>query len=129
MICASVIIITITQCIIPMPPLGHMMVIHSRYDPALCADGYTINCDSDPTMFADGTAVLPESYNVTAACLPEWLGATITTAYGSWLCRDRGGMIRPYWSGYWNEWVIPVDVLSADPIPFNYELSEWSLNW
>lgn len=120
------------DCTVPSEPPP---ILVTYYDVAFCYDEggnviENINCDSDPGHFADGTAVLPESYGRVAACIPEWLGRTVVIeGVGEWLCRDTGGAIEVVWNDYYEQVVIHVDVLAHSPPSYNYWLfSEWHLS-
>lgn len=108
------------------PPITQMPVLVTWYDPALGG----VNCDSDCTTYADGTLVTPDDYGQVSACIPEWLGASITIdGLGSFMCRDTGASIGVDYNVYYEGWVIYVDILHEEPPDWNYQLREWQLNW
>ena len=57
----------------------------SWYDPARCLLGQSINCDSDPTVVADGTAVA-DCYGWCIACPEGWYWNVIV----GWICWATG---------------------------------------
>lgn len=108
------------------PPITEMPVLVTWYDPALGG----INCDADCTTYADGTIVTPDDYGQVSACIPEWLGASITIdGIGTFACRDTGSAIVVNYNEYYRGWVIHVDVLHEEPPDWNYQLRNWQLNW
>lgn len=108
------------------PPITEMPILVTWYDPALGG----INCDEDCTTFADGTLVTPDDYGRVGACIPEWLGASITIAdLGTFECRDTGPSIVIAYNEYYRGWVIHVDILHDKPPEWNYQLYNWQLNW
>lgn len=112
-----------------MPPVESILAVLTWYDPGLCAgDDGEINCDSDPLHLAGMTPVTEDLYGVTAACIPEWFDRRVTLrGYGRLHCLDTGGAIRPFFSEYYGQWVVPVDALLHEPPAENYQLFEWSL--
>lgn len=114
------------------PPVEELPVLVTYYDPLTCItpDGtieVNINCDSDPTRFADGTAVSSANYGNTAACIPEWLGREITLeGVGTVTCRDTGGSIAVVYNDYYGRWVIHVDMMLPEEPSFNYWLVDWN---
>jgi hypothetical protein len=109
----------------------------STYDYAICAES-PINCDSDPTVTANGTPTSPDLYWNTAACPHGWVGKTVVTDFGSVLCNDRGGAInltyRRVWvhltEGGWEVmgmWVWIVDyMMPIDEQPYwAYQAHSW----
>lgn len=102
-------------------------VLITWYDPALGG----VNCDSECGHFGDGTTVTADDYGVTAACLPEWRGATVNLpGIGSFLCRDSGSAIGARWNSYHQTDVIHVDLLLHSEPSYNYYLIyDWSLAW
>ncbi len=131
-ICLSLLLATANGASCP-PQLEDMKVLVTWYDPSTCItpDGeivININCDSDPGHFADGTAVAESSYNLTAACIPEWLGRDIIiVGLGAFRCRDTGGSIIIEDNEYYSQYVIRLDVLSHEAIGCNYCLWDWEL--
>ena len=108
------------------PPITEMPVLVTWYDPALGG----INCDVDCTTYADGTLVTPDDYGQVSACIPEWLGASITIdGLGTFACRDTGSAIVVDYNEYYRGWVIHVDILHEEPPDWNYQLRHWQLNW
>lgn len=96
---------------------SELMFVGSWYDPALCRFGYTINCDENPTVTADGSLVA-DCYGYCMACPAGWLGRQFEFAdgVGNWQCRDRGGDIKPtygerYVGYYWEGWYVPLDFM------------------
>ncbi len=123
-LCAFALLVTVESLSCP-PPLETMPLLATWYDPALGG----INCQEPCNVFADGTAVTEDSYNVTAACLPQWLGRDIVVVgLGTFKCRDTGGGIVVEWNEYYGRWVIRLDVLAHEEISCNYCLWEWRLN-
>ncbi len=116
------------KCATPAPAIEEMPILVTWYNPALCYEGLTINCDSDPSVLADGQGWEVADYGRVAACIPQWLGRTIRFKNRELKCRDAGGMILPRWDDYHRAWVIPVDVLSQTAVTDNYWLyAEWAL--
>jgi hypothetical protein len=109
----------------PMPPVETMPVLMTHYMP----EHGGINCGADCATLADGTRWALADVGNVAACIPDWFGRVIETAYGTFRCRDQGGAVQPFWSRYWQRWVIPVDVLwhsSRGEFEFNYWID---YNW
>lgn len=113
------------------PPLEELPVLVTYYDPLTCINPngtieVNINCDSDPTSFADGTAVSALNYGNTAACIPEWLGREVTlVGLGTYTCHDTGGSITVAYNEYYEQWVIHMDIMLAAEPEYNYWLYTW----
>ena len=120
-------------CPPPLPETAEMVLWLSWFDPAKCYDEdgrviENINCDSDPTVMAGGTAVTSAMYGYAAACLPEWFdGRVRVVGVGDWHCLDVGGAVIPtyreiFWPGrgFVTLWLIPIDVLHdyTQPAPW-----------
>lgn len=118
------ILVLADECPPPLPPLEALPLWLSWYDPAKCYDATgrvieDINCDSDPTVMAGGTAVTPAMYGDSAACLPKWFDRRVRVkGIGDWHCLDTGGDIIPTYReiyhptlGFVTLWLIPIDVL------------------
>ncbi len=122
-ICLSLLLATANGASCP-PQLEDMKVLVTWYDPMLGG----INCQEPCDVFADGTAVTESSYNVTAACIPEWMGRTIViVGLGAFTCHDTGGGIVIEFNEYYQQYVIRLDVLSHEAIGCNYCLWDWEL--
>ena len=122
------------------PPVEQMPLFLSWYDPALCHDdngGILINCDSDPSVMAGGTAVTDDMYGYAAACIPEWFDRVLTIpGVGQRHCLDTGGAVQITYretytgAGFVWGWVVVVDVLAhyEQPPPWQYSLVYgWSI--
>ena len=116
--------------------INELSIVTTWYDPAQCYDEDgnvidNINCNGDPGHFADGTPVLESSYGTVAACISDWLGATlIIEGLGVFRCRDTGGSIHVEFDEYYEQYVIHVDILAHETIDQNYWLwSDWSIEW
>lgn len=91
-----------------------------------------INCDSDCSVVADGTAVT-DCYDWCVACPIGWYGRWLDLGdIGQWQCRDHGGAIHPVYGerytpeGFVTGWSIPIDLLVREEPPFAYRLLwEW----
>lgn len=112
------------------PPLESMKIVLVHYDPGQGG----INCDNDCGHLADMTVVTETIYNGKyGACIPAWrIGQktgqwVMVHGYGHVQCHDRGGKIRPYYSIYHEQWVIPLDIVSHEPGEWNYQLFDWKL--
>jgi hypothetical protein len=106
------------------PPLHEMPVVMTNYRPA---EG-GINCDVDCSRTALNYQWSPADFGSLAACIPEWLGRSLRTRFGTFWCGDTGGLIRPFYSEHYHRWVIPIDVLwdeSLGVFPYNYYLTTW----
>ena len=107
---------------------NELAILITWYDPKLGG----INCDSDCSMLADGSATANAIYYgnapvSTAACLREWIGRTVTIdGLGTFLCRDTGGGIVTKYNEIHQRTVIHLDVMAASEIPCNYCIYE---NW
>ena len=109
------------------PPVSEMPLFLSWYDPELCKPengGVMINCDSDPTRMAGGTAVTADMYGYAAACPAEWFDRVIMIpGVGERRCLDTGGAIkvtyrRTYTSnGFVWGWCVYVDILHQHETP------------
>lgn len=91
-------------------------ILVTWYDPALGG----INCDVDCTTLADGLGWDEFDYGRSAACLPTMLGGYVTFGGMTYRCRDTGGGIEVEYDGYWQRWVMRVDIMSDEPIDCNY---------
>jgi len=121
------------------PPIEEMPLFLSWYDPALCDDnhGIMINCDSDPSTLAGGTAVTDEIYGVAAACIPEWFDMWLDIpGVGRRHCLDTGGAIQIVFretytgDGFVWGWCVVVDLLEhhEEPPAWQYSLVEgWTI--
>ncbi len=110
----------------------------SWYNPQLCYEGHTINCDGSPEHAALGL-IEDWMYGEAAACPPGWTRwgrtAVIQTAWGDYTCIDRGGRIHPMWREVWTAnglimtWAIVVDLLAHERPDNGYYLTyDWSLS-
>jgi len=132
-ICLSAFLALANGVTCPEPvPLDARPVLVTYYNVNECYDELgntiiTINCDSDPGHFADMTAVSEASYGTTAACIPQWLGLTLTViGLGTFTCHDTGGGIVVGYDEYYGVDVIRVDLLMHSEIECNYCLwGEW----
>jgi len=112
------------------PSLHEMPIVTTWYDYALGG----INCDSDCSMMADGSASVDATYYgddivSTAACIQEWVGETVMIdGLGIFRCRDTGGDMIIEFNDVYREWVIHLDVLSHSAIGCNYCLwNSWEI--
>lgn len=103
----------------------------SWYNPRLCAEGHSINCDDDPEHTADGTPV-DDCFGVCIACPLGWYGEYIDLYWlGVWQCRDHGGDIKPTWgrtytpSGFVTTWFLYVDFMTYEEPSWAYLLLDW----
>lgn len=110
--------------------LADLPILTTWYDPELGG----INCADPCDQYANGEIVIESHYfgneNQTAACIPEWLGRSVTIpGLGTFKCRDTGGAIVVAYNKYYKRMVIHVDIL-AHPGQMNHNVylwNEWSL--
>lgn len=112
--------------------ISELPILTTWYDPELGG----INCAEPCNQYANGEIVNEDHYldgpNQTAACIPEWLGASVTIpGLGSFKCRDTGGAIIVTHNEYYQRAVIHVDVL-AHPGQMNHNVylyEDWRIEW
>lgn len=115
----------------------------SYYNPYLCYDGHSINCDSDPTKTSTGYNT-SDCFDWCMACPIGWtkssaLGVTESVtidfgeSIGQWTCNDNGGEITVKWGEWYfgefvEEWVIIVDfMVEQEPFWYLWLLDEWEI--
>lgn len=83
-------------------------------------------CEAPCNRTANFSLITTESIGVFAACITDWIGDIIYVAGQRLICNDQFGLESyrvPFYSTRWNEWIIPVDILTHEP--YFYLTDDW----